>query len=155
MRGRVLWFDSSKGYGFLKGEDGAERYFHYTYLLMEGYRFIYSGTPVEFEIKDNNDGEEVVFNIKQLNRISPDGKILIVVAYMEMNDSSELMHFNFDIARKAESGIRFIKVWDQYIICTDKPIDNEQLCLIVRIINDGVKINCPVLTDTERDYIFI
>ena len=155
MFGRVLWFDSEKGYGFLKGDDGNERFFHHTDILMDGYKYTYSGTPVEFTTGLNKNGEEAAFNIKQLERLSPNGKIMIMVSFLELNEDTTLTHFNFDIASKAESGIKFIKMIDKYIVCTNKKVGYYQLLVIKRILDDGVKLNCPILTDTEYDYIFI
>ena len=38
MQGKVKMFQPAKGYGFIISEDGKEVFFHYSQLLMEGYK---------------------------------------------------------------------------------------------------------------------
>lgn len=54
MRGIVTIFNAVKGVGFLGDEDGTRRFFHFSELLMEGFRGIAVGTNVEFMPMGNN-----------------------------------------------------------------------------------------------------
>jgi CspA family cold shock protein len=50
MRGRVQWFNNTKGYGFIGREDGADVFVHYSGIVGEGYKTLDEGDMVEFEI---------------------------------------------------------------------------------------------------------
>lgn len=61
--GRVVWFKNEKGFGFIR-PDGAnqddELFFHYSHIVMEGYKTIRADAPVSFEIGDNHRGPMAV-----------------------------------------------------------------------------------------------
>ncbi|MFO0839904.1 MAG: cold-shock protein [Phycisphaerae bacterium] len=48
-KGTVKWFNDTKGYGFIKAEDGQEVFVHQTEIKVEGYRTLAEGVRVEFE----------------------------------------------------------------------------------------------------------
>ena len=49
--GTVTWFDSDKGYGFIKRDDGGEVYVHYSAInCEEGDCMLESGVKVKFSI---------------------------------------------------------------------------------------------------------
>jgi CspA family cold shock protein len=55
--GRVKWFDSRKGYGFIEPEDGTGDVFvHFTDIVGEGYRALDEGERVRFEVFDTDKG---------------------------------------------------------------------------------------------------
>jgi CspA family cold shock protein len=55
--GRVKWFDSRKGYGFIEPEDGTGDVFvHFTDIVGEGYRALDEGDRVRFEVFDTDKG---------------------------------------------------------------------------------------------------
>ena len=51
-KGRVKWFNNSKGYGFIARDDGPDVFVHYSAIHAEGYKTLDEGTEVEFEIKE-------------------------------------------------------------------------------------------------------
>jgi CspA family cold shock protein len=155
MFGRVLWFDSAKGYGFIRSSDGRELFFHHSQIDMEGYRYAYSGSPVEIKLKENEDGEEVIEKVKIIQRKSPSGKPIILIAHHRITLDSTLTQFTFDIGHKAESGIKYLSTIDDLILCSDRVLNHEQMVIAKRFINAGMKINSPVETDTEYDYMFV
>ena len=53
MTGKVKWFDSKKGYGFILPDEGGEIFVHYTGISAEGFKALTEGQRVEFEIGDN------------------------------------------------------------------------------------------------------
>ncbi len=63
MTGKVKWFDSKKGYGFIIGEDGKETFVHFTGILKEGFKALSEGQIVEFEIENGEHGEQAI-NVK-------------------------------------------------------------------------------------------
>ena len=50
MKGRVEWFNSSKGFRFIGRDDGPDVFVHYTGIVGEGYKTLEEGDAVEFEI---------------------------------------------------------------------------------------------------------
>ena len=60
MIGKVKWFDSKKGYGFILPEDGSEIFVHYTGIIAEGFKALTEGQMVEFEVGNNEKGVQAV-----------------------------------------------------------------------------------------------
>ena len=57
-RGKVKWFNSAKGWGFIQWEDGKDVFVHYTAIEGEGYRSLQEGQEVEFEIAETPKGPQ-------------------------------------------------------------------------------------------------
>ncbi len=50
-KGKVKWFNSAKGYGFIQGEESDEDIFvHHSSINAEGFRSLNEGEDVEFEL---------------------------------------------------------------------------------------------------------
>ena len=60
MEGKVKWFDSKKGYGFIITEDGKEIFVHYTGIVKEGFKALNEGQLVTYEIGNGDKGEQAV-----------------------------------------------------------------------------------------------
>ncbi len=60
MRGKVKWFDSAKGYGFITAESGKDFFVHYSGINKEGFRGLSQNEEVEFEVGDGRRGEQAV-----------------------------------------------------------------------------------------------
>ncbi len=57
IKGRVKWFNNSKGYGFITREDGEPDVFvHYSAITGDGYRSLQEGSQVEFEVAQGQKG---------------------------------------------------------------------------------------------------
>lgn len=57
--GKVKWFDSRKGYGFIEKEDGSGDVFaHFQEITGEGYRSLNEGDRVKFEITTSPKGDK-------------------------------------------------------------------------------------------------
>ncbi len=55
--GRVKWFNTKKGYGFITREDNEEDIFvHYTSISGDGYRALEKGEDVQFELVEGPKG---------------------------------------------------------------------------------------------------
>lgn len=55
--GTVKWFSRVKGYGFVNPDDcGKEVFAHYSAIIGEGYRNLYEGERVEYELVDEGKG---------------------------------------------------------------------------------------------------
>ena len=66
MIGKVKWFDSKKGYGFILTDDGSEIFVHYTGIVAEGFKALTEGQNVEFEIAENERGGRQAVEVKVL-----------------------------------------------------------------------------------------
>ena len=66
MIGKVKWFDSKKGYGFILTDDGGEIFVHYTGIVAEGFKALTEGQNVEFEISENERGGRQAVEVKVL-----------------------------------------------------------------------------------------
>lgn len=60
MTGKVKWFDSKKGYGFILPDEGGEIFVHYTGIIAEGFKALTEGQRVEFEVGGNERGQQAV-----------------------------------------------------------------------------------------------
>jgi CspA family cold shock protein len=58
VEGNVKWFSEAKGYGFIEQTDGPDVFVHFSALQMEGFKTLYEGDKVEFEISDGPKGPQ-------------------------------------------------------------------------------------------------
>lgn len=56
MQGKVKWFDTKRGYGFITKSDGEDVYVHYTAILADGFKNLKHNWRVEFEVVTADDG---------------------------------------------------------------------------------------------------
>ena len=55
-RGKIKWFSESKGYGFIEREDGDDVFVHYSAIQGTGFRVLYEGQEVEFDVVEGEKG---------------------------------------------------------------------------------------------------
>jgi len=68
--GKVKWFDSKKGYGFILGEKGADVFVHYTSIVGEGFKALNDGEVVDYEMIQGDKG----FQARNVNRTDSDNQ---------------------------------------------------------------------------------
>lgn len=56
MKGKVKWFNESKGFGFIEQDDGNDVFVHYSAIEGAGFRTLAEGEEVEFEVVDGPKG---------------------------------------------------------------------------------------------------
>ncbi|MDD4146569.1 MAG: cold shock domain-containing protein [Clostridia bacterium] len=56
MQGKVKWFNKEKGYGFIEREDGNDVFVHFSAIQEDGFKTLYEGDVVEFEIVEGPKG---------------------------------------------------------------------------------------------------
>jgi len=56
MKGKVKWFNASKGYGFITPEEGADVFVHFSAIQGDGYKSLDEGQAVEFEVTSGAKG---------------------------------------------------------------------------------------------------
>jgi cold shock protein len=54
--GTVKWFNDTKGYGFITGDDGKDVFVHQTSIQMNGHRTLAEGERVEFDVASGQKG---------------------------------------------------------------------------------------------------
>lgn len=65
MTGKVKWFNSAKGYGFITGEDGTEVFVHFSAINGDGYKSLEDGQAVSYEVNNGEKGPQAV-NVTKL-----------------------------------------------------------------------------------------
>lgn len=64
--GTVKWFSRLKGYGFINPDSGNQEIFvHYSAILGDGYRNLFEGDRVEYELVDHGKGPQAANVIPQ------------------------------------------------------------------------------------------
>ncbi len=59
-KGKIKWFNESKGYGFITCEDGNDVFVHYTGIKGDGFKTLMEGQDVEFDIVAGDKGNQAV-----------------------------------------------------------------------------------------------
>jgi len=65
QQGKVKWFNSEKGYGFIEYNDGEDVFVHFTGIQGDGFKSLEEGQLVTFEIVEGNRGPQAANVIKQ------------------------------------------------------------------------------------------
>ncbi|MBI5074600.1 MAG: cold-shock protein [Nitrospirae bacterium] len=62
--GTVKWFNESKGFGFITGEDGSELFVHHTSIQGNGFKTLAEGDKVSFDTEKGPKGPKAVNVVK-------------------------------------------------------------------------------------------
>ena len=60
VNGTVKWFNDRKGYGFIEQEDGQDVFVHHSGINASGFKTLYEGDKVTFEIEQGKKGPAAV-----------------------------------------------------------------------------------------------
>ena len=59
MKGKVIFFNNAKGWGFLKPDDGSLDIFcHYSAIQVDGYKMLKADQRVEFDVEQGKQGKQ-------------------------------------------------------------------------------------------------
>ena len=58
--GKVKWFDSKKGYGFILGDDERDVFVHYSNILMGGFKALVEGQAVGYDVEPVEKGLKAI-----------------------------------------------------------------------------------------------
>lgn len=64
MKGKVKWFNSEKGFGFIESEEGNDVFVHYTAIQTTGFRSLEEGQEVEFNVVQGPKGAQAADVVK-------------------------------------------------------------------------------------------
>ena len=57
-KGKVKWFNDTKGYGFIQQESGEDVFAHYSAIGGDGFKSLKEGDEVEFEVTSGPKGPQ-------------------------------------------------------------------------------------------------
>jgi CspA family cold shock protein len=57
-KGKVKWFNDTKGYGFIETDAGDDIFVHYSAITGEGFKTLKEGDEVEFEVSEGPKGPQ-------------------------------------------------------------------------------------------------
>lgn len=66
-KGTVKWFDETKGYGFITGEDGKDIFVHYSSIQGSGFKSLAEGDAVTYEVEKGEKGPKAV-NVEKIKQ---------------------------------------------------------------------------------------
>ncbi|PJZ20219.1 cold-shock protein [Bacillus cereus] len=58
LTGKVKWFNSEKGFGFIEVEGGNDVFVHFSAIQGDGFKTLEEGQEVSFEVEDGNRGPQ-------------------------------------------------------------------------------------------------
>jgi len=60
LKGKVKWFNESKGFGFIKQDEGPDVFVHYSNIQGRGFRTLKEDETVEFELSQSEKGPQAI-----------------------------------------------------------------------------------------------
>ena len=64
MEGKVKWFNSEKGFGFIEREGGEDVFVHFSAIQGDGFKTLDEGQNVEFDIVEGPRGPQAANVVK-------------------------------------------------------------------------------------------
>ncbi len=62
--GRVKWFNGTKGFGFITGENNEDVFVHFSAIQGEGYKTLEEGDLVSYDIEKDGKGSKATNVVK-------------------------------------------------------------------------------------------
>lgn len=59
-QGKVKWFNDQKGFGFITADDGKDYFVHHSSILGNGFKTLFEGADVQFDIEKGEKGLRAV-----------------------------------------------------------------------------------------------
>ncbi|HET8761568.1 MAG TPA: cold-shock protein [Nitrospiria bacterium] len=63
-KGKVKWFNGSKGYGFISQDEGKDVFVHFSAIQGDGFKSLDEGQEVEFEVVNGPKGLQAANVVK-------------------------------------------------------------------------------------------
>ena len=58
MKGTVKWFNTDKGYGFIRSDNGDDYFVHFSAIIKTGFKNLQQGCNVEFTVIESDRGPQ-------------------------------------------------------------------------------------------------
>ena len=86
MLGKVKRFNKLKGFGFITTDEGEDAFFHYSEIVMEGYKTVDEGARVEFDLVEGERGLQA-HNIRKVEDETPGlvEWLILIFIYLYIN----------------------------------------------------------------------
>ena len=68
LRGKVKWFNNTKGYGFIEYGDLEDIFVHYSAICKEGYKTLKEGNLVDFKLIETAKGLQAI-NVEEIEHV--------------------------------------------------------------------------------------
>ena len=56
--GKVKWFNSEKGFGFITSEEGKDIFVHFSAIQADGYKTLEEGQAVDYDVVETDRGPQ-------------------------------------------------------------------------------------------------
>lgn len=60
LKGTVKWFNDSKGFGFITGEDNEDLFVHFSAIQSDGFKSLSEGQAVSYDVESDARGNKAV-----------------------------------------------------------------------------------------------
>ena len=125
-KGKVKWFNNTKGYGFIEREQGEDVFVHYSAIQSEGYRSLQEGQEVEFSVWGQRVLESLSENFQDLPYLSS-------VAICESIVSPQTFSTIVALSSLRKIVLHFVKgVCDQFDVLVRQSAATLEVCDIDR-----------------------
>lgn len=116
MKGTVKWFNTEKGYGFIKAENGTEVFVHYSQIKMDGFKSLDAGDVVEFDVRSEEKG------LAAVNIVS-----VLTLSMMKKKAAKEHLHLEVAPADGSGNANWMIVDGNNFIVAGEQGMSLEEL----------------------------
>ena len=114
MQGKVKFWQKSRGWGYIKADDGKEYFAHYSQIQMDGFKTLDADDIVSFEVSEPDENKRIhALNVKPV----------LTLAMVLQKLKKKKLHV---MRVKDDKGIHGWYVVDK----SNQPVDNKEMDLV-------------------------